>query len=241
VDYLYGDLSPEKERTFRRHLNGCAACQRELSGLQAARDALDIRPEPQPDPGVMVDYLQFLNRIAPERSLMERFSGWIEKWIVRPPAVLRLAEVGLAVLVGFVVGTGTFRQSAEPQPSVVRIYADAATLQRVLGDAEMIILETVNSEVTGRPTEVDARISQSLRLLGLTADIRGQSSRRDPELDELLTQLTDIIQLISVTAADEYPEKIDSIRQKVRSTHILSRISNFRGRDRITPTAADGI
>jgi hypothetical protein len=54
VAYLYGEIEPSVRREVERHLRGCAACAREIEGLQAVRSDLESWQPPFADLGFSI-------------------------------------------------------------------------------------------------------------------------------------------------------------------------------------------
>ena len=54
VAYLYGEVDSDIRREVERHLRTCAACAREIEGLQEARQDLQLWMPPEPDLGFSI-------------------------------------------------------------------------------------------------------------------------------------------------------------------------------------------
>ncbi len=95
--YLDGELDPGEQRTVLDHLGGCAACQAELGGLDAARSAVRSLPMLEPPPFVLAP-----DPVAAVVPLRHRWS-------------VRIAAAAAAAIVG-VASVGAVRGNSDAAP-----------------------------------------------------------------------------------------------------------------------------
>jgi hypothetical protein len=112
--YVNGTLGPEDTRTFRRHLDECAACRVEADAHLAIRSEMTASADTLPDPLVSLEPL--MSRISSYERGGSR--GWRWGWpkIPTSPRVLAGALVVQAVAI-LVLATALVVLLARPQPA----------------------------------------------------------------------------------------------------------------------------
>jgi anti-sigma factor RsiW len=115
IEYLYGELEPDRAEPLRAHLDECLACRTRLAELARVRQMVAQVPGAEPPPVAT-------NRVTPRaREAKERTQSiWGLRW------VKVLAPVCLAVVIGGLVAY-QFRAGLAPKPMV---YAPAKEEQR---------------------------------------------------------------------------------------------------------------
>jgi anti-sigma factor RsiW len=114
--YVLGALPPAESAAFEGHLAGCPACRAEVEELRPAVDALPASVPPLEPPRALRDRLltdvhreaELLAAAGPEADRPPQrhrgpLRGRLPRWVSAAAAV---AALGVAVVVGFAIGSG---------------------------------------------------------------------------------------------------------------------------------------
>src|SRR5688500_16697738 len=160
VTYLYGDLDADARREVDRHLRTCAACTREVAGLQSVRQDLALWLPPDADLGFTV---------VQKPAAVLRPSRWaslgaMPAWAQVAAAALFIAAGAAIANVqvrstadGFVVTTG-WMQAPVPAATVPPVTATNEEWRRELAALEQNLRRELASRATpSEPTPVSTR------------------------------------------------------------------------------------
>lgn len=111
IDYLYGELSPEKTKEFRSHLETCSECSQKAASLGGLRNLASNLKDPEPS-GIAVNKI-----IACAREEAEtKRSLWSFGWLKIMSAICMTAIVG--GLVAFQLRSGLVTKDELAAPPV---------------------------------------------------------------------------------------------------------------------------
>ncbi len=103
VDYLYGEMTPERRAAFERRLQDEPELRAEVARFQALKTRLDGLPEMEPPPELVDRVIAQAHEACRRREQAE--PGWLDRlaesvrWLLRPQAGIALAAM-LVVAVG---------------------------------------------------------------------------------------------------------------------------------------------
>jgi hypothetical protein len=199
--YYYGELSPEEEDRVEQHLDGCAACSREMDQQRALAAALDRRQEAAPLPlleDCRTDLMAAIQGGAPrqERSPKGPWTLFLEAIGATFASIPRLrlpagamALVALGFFAGRFTGVGTPPATQGPLATATMAPSDDvfATIRSVRpdpsGQVQIAFDETRRRVLSGRPDD------QAIQRLLLAAAHEENASVRYETMD-LLKQRT---------------------------------------------------
>ena len=122
MDWLYGELAPQKAQSFSAHVEGCSRCHDELAAYQRTRELVSELPSEEPPAALSALLIREAAARSPSPRAEAAGEGGILAWLARlfqPLQHPALAAVATLVLVAGVAGTLYLRDGdqhfAEPK------------------------------------------------------------------------------------------------------------------------------
>jgi anti-sigma factor RsiW len=108
MDWLYGELEPQKAQSFSSHLEDCSRCHTELAAFERTRELVGGLPTEEPPSAVSAMLIREAALAAPTAATSNASEGGFIAWLrglFQPLQHPALAAVATLVLVAGVAGT----------------------------------------------------------------------------------------------------------------------------------------
>lgn len=219
--YLYHELTFEQEESLELHLDGCAACRRELERERALHRAMDVSAD-EPSAELLASCRrEFDRRVSLEAarpSPWARLRKWMIEWMPYRPALRPLAAMALLAM-GFFGARLWDATKASSEPSLVRVRSVNADPRG--GGLQMVVEEVRQKNFEGRLE--DPRVRQML--------LAAAGDASDPGLQ---VQTLDLLQGLSEAQADPLEVRRAMLRALAADTNAGVRLKAMEGLRRFT-------
>jgi hypothetical protein len=158
VDYLYGEMTPERRAAFERRLQEEPALRAEVARFQALKTRLDGLPGIEPPPELVERVIAEAHAACRKREQAE--VGWLERlaesfrWLLKPQAGVALAAM-LVVAVGIYMAREAKQPSKPGTPEQareeMRPLPEKSSAPAVVGEPEPAVVGEPEPAVVGEP------------------------------------------------------------------------------------------
>ena len=230
-EYIRGDLPPDLDLTFHRHIMDCPVCAQELDRFYAIHRRMNIIRPPSPAP-LSEAYHRTLQGIAEGEKRRPGIRGIIHEVIFTRSRILRLAEVVTLLLVGVLIGWYFFYDHAGVEPSL-RMEAgyygkpiskqDMEYLNYYFLASEMVLLEMANGEIGEDDFILERQTAQ--KLLIKTFLVHEVALKlNDPRMLKFLTRMELILYEIANADEEQLDDTFASVRFIIDEARLLSEV-----------------
>jgi hypothetical protein len=235
-EYIHGDLPPDIDIEFHRHLQDCSVCEREIALFYEVERRLRIRKRPSPEQKLLKAY---------HHNLKNQIGTGLKKYTVRDrifdlafsqSRLLRLGEVFLLLMIGVLIGWIFFYQSGSPDSPVQTKSSyygkpiskqDMEYLNYYFLASEMVLLEMVNGDVDNEEFFLEKETAQKLLIKTfLVHEVALKLS--DPRMLKFLTRMELILYELSNADEDQMGETISSVRYIIEEARLLTEVGELK-------------
>ena len=233
VDAVYAELSPDRMKNFRQHLDSCTECSEAFGKLTSVINTMNVRRRDELSPA---DWVAFWNGLTPELDRRSRpASGWLAR-VPDLPALwsprLRVGFVAVGfLLVGVLVGRMFFPAGDMSADAEQPVSAEQAALRQetmnYLDRSKILLLGIVNSD-DGFPEPQSLKRQQEFSriLVDEGGALKGRlTAGGEQQLRELIGDLEVILlQIANLEIENDFPG-MEIIRGGVDRKGILLKIN----------------
>ncbi len=235
-EYISGELPPDLDLEFYRHLMHCQVCEQEIERFYQVYRQLRSRRRPAPDAGLIKGYHRHLR--SSFKASFSRMSPreFIHELIFTHSRAVRFAEVFLVLLAGILIGWFFFYDTGPSQMSVTATpeyhgkpisKQDIEYLNYYFLASEIVLLEMMNGELEEDDFVLEKETAQ--KLLIKTFRVHEVALRmKDPKILRFLTRMELILYELSNTDQDQLAETLASVRYIIDEAQLLGEVRELK-------------
>ena len=235
--HYYGD--DDDRLSVERHLAECARCRNDFEQVKAVLGAVKL-PVPERPAGYEADVWNNLRAHLPEKRAASRWA-----WLAMPQRWAVAGALAVALIVAFGLGRWSQRAPVVETAKVTPAATDATVRDRVLlvavGDhldrSQMILVELVNAQASGKSVDISAQQQDARRLLDDNRLYRQTAAQvHDGAVGDVLDQLERLLVDLSHRPSTVSESEFEDIRHRIESQGILFKVriigSEVRAREK---------
>jgi len=235
-EYIKGDLAPELDIEFQRHLQDCRICEREIEQFYQGHRQLQALKRGAFDDDVKAEYHQALKAMF--KPVPDRFSPreFLHELVFTHSRKLRLAEVVTVLITGILIGWFFFYDGAptiSPGSTATGYYGkpisrqDMEYLNYYFLASEIVLLEMVNGDLAEDDFFLEKETAQ--KLLIKTFLVHEVALKlNDPKMLRFLTRMEMILYELSNADQDQLAETLSSVRFIIDDGQLLSEVRELK-------------
>lgn len=237
VDYFFEELKGDERRQFKKHLDGCDACQEHLTALASASRMTRRKKRAKPGKELLRNYhLQLENSFSEGQKSSSLIDRILDRLILRPSIAIRLAEAMVLIFIGFFIGKISIDKPAmvsEPiflNDAASYSQGESLLLKNYLQQTEMVLLDVKNLDPI-EDQELIFNLIQSAKyrhLLQKTLLLRKEAKDlEDHQLSQLLNKIELILLELDNLETNGYVETMSMIKKQLKDTPLLIEIKSL--------------
>jgi hypothetical protein len=237
-EYIRGELNPQMDINFQKHLESCNNCQENLDEYYPVHHILNSRQRPKIEPEIQESYHKNLKTGLLINAPVQKISSFIDNLIYTRSPWIRFAEVAVVLVVGIFIGTMLL---SEPEKSrsipILEPEQFAQPVSRVdiefmsyyFGASEIILLELMNSDSDAAWIFMDKEVGQ--KLLMKTFLVHEIALRlNEHEILRFLGLMEVILYDLSNMTPKEIDETLKFVRSLIEEKKLLQTIQDLQKR-----------
>ncbi len=229
--YFKGDLSPAEELYLQKHLLTCPECSKKIDDFYSVHLRLSSFERPAISTELLNDYHKQVDLSFGKETMNQKIGLLINRFISRPPPIIRMAQLAMLLVTGIIVGWFIFSPS-EPEiimqigtPYQTTLPATKENINSVyyyLQASEIVLLEIQNAE-----SFIDRELAQSLLIKTFRVhEIALQLN--NVQILKFLTHMELLLYEASNLRDDEENEVLETIRMVIRETDLIVKARNLQ-------------
>jgi hypothetical protein len=229
--YFRGDLSPAEELNLQKHLLICSQCSKKIDDFYSVHLRLSSFERPPISDELLNAYYKQVDLSFGKETVNQRIALFINRFISKPPLIIRIAQFALLLVTGIIVGWFIF---SPPEPEVIMQFGtpyqttlpvtkeNINSVYYYLQASEIVLLEIQNAE-----SYLDRELAQSLLIKTFRVhEIALQLN--NVQILKFLTHMELILYEASNLKDDEEAEVLETIRMVIRETDLIVKARNLQ-------------
>jgi len=220
---FYAEGTAADRARVRAHLEQCQECRALDRDLRAVLTAVDTAPVTEPPSGFERDMWARIEPLLPVRH------AWYTRWNAMVPRLAIAASIGVLLVAAFTAGriwerppAGSSARGVDEQNLNERLLR--AEVEDHLERSQRMLVELVNAEYTSGPSlEGDRARAADLVAAGRLYR-RSAEQVGDAEIGNLLEDLERVLVEVANGPADEAPEELARLRQRIDDQDLVFRV-----------------
>jgi hypothetical protein len=237
--YFRGGLSPAEELSLQKHLLTCPECTKKIDDFYLVHLRLSSFERPAISADLLNEYYKQVDLSFGKETMNQKIGLLINRFISRPPPVIRIAQLALLLVTGIIIGRFIFSPS-EPE-MIMQIGTPYQTTLPVtkeeinsvyyyLQASEIILLEIQNAE-----SFLDRELAQSLLIKTFRVhEIALQLN--NVQILKFLSHMELLLYEASNFTDDEANEILETIRMVIRETDLIVKVKDLQSALKIIRT-----
>jgi hypothetical protein len=223
--HYYGD--DDDSLAVEQHLAECAQCRNDFEQVKAVLGAVNL-PVPERPAGYETDVWNNLRAHLPEKRTASRWA-----WLAMPQRWAVAGALAVLLVIAFGLGRWSQRTPANGATGTTKTVADAAVRDRVLlvavGDhldrSQMILVELVNAQSSGKSVDISAQQEDARRLLDDNRLYRQTAAQvHDRAVGDVLDQLETLLVDLSHQPSTVSESEFEDIKRRIEAQGILFKV-----------------